>query len=105
MTPRQRLEARLQAELRELLLDPRFRRFVMFLYSDPTWCGVAGDVDEPTHAELARRLGRRSIGVQLMVWAQKANREMARRVVTEWTNFCDEVAATTSDTKETQGAG
>jgi hypothetical protein len=93
-------DSRLQADLRELLLRPEFRRFVMFLYDDPTWCGVPGDIDEPTHPELARRLGRRSIGVQLMHWAQRANPEMAQRVVTEWTNFCRETAALSPETKE-----
>lgn len=96
----------MQADLRELLLQPAFRRVVMFLYDDPAWCGAAGDVDaddEDAAAltfKLGRRLGRRSIGVQLMVWAQRANPDMAQRVVTEWTNFRREVASVNPDTKE-----
>lgn len=106
MTPRERLEARLQADMRELLMQPAFRRFVMFLYDDPAWCGVPGDVDADDENaavpmfKLGRRLGRRSIGIQLMAYAQRANPDMAQRVVTEWTNFRREIASIDSETKE-----
>ena len=84
MTPREKVERLFMADLAEEMKHPEFRRLLMFVIDDPTFCAVAQDAAEVSNVnQTFYELGKQRIGKLLLKRSAEAAPEMHLRMTAE----------------------